>query len=164
MGVARSFELTRRTLVLALVAAPTSILAAPCPPPRVLFVCPAGTVKSPIARELLRAEAQRRGLAVDVRSRGVAVDDHVSEALRARLRADRVNSEAEPARNFVAADVSNADVVVAFDAAADDPRLTRARAWRTPSWNADYDTAKADMQTRIAALADELQRQSSTCP
>lgn len=111
---------------------------------------------------MLRAEARRRGLAMDVRSRGVAVEDHISDTLKARLRADSLNPAAEPARALAQADVAGADLVVAFDAAAGDLRLSKARVWSTPSWNADYDAAKADMQTRIAALTDELQRRS--CP
>ena len=48
---------TRRTTFLALLLLARPAAAAqtkPCPPPRVLFVCPAGSVKSAIARESLR--------------------------------------------------------------------------------------------------------------
>ncbi len=81
---------TRRTTVLGLLLAQADAAAAqprPCPPPRVLFVCPAGSVKSAIAREALKQAASRRGLAVDVQSRGVAPEDHVSPALAANLKA-----------------------------------------------------------------------------
>jgi protein-tyrosine-phosphatase len=159
----RSFHLNRRAMVLAIAASPAVGLAAPCPPTRVLFVCPAGTVKSPIARELLKQEAKRRGLALDVISRGVAVEDHVSEGLAGRLRTDGIDPAGQPALPLGADDVTRADLIIAFDAAAEDPRLGRARGWRTPSWNADYDAAKPDMVARIAALADELQRTSAGC-
>lgn len=159
----KSSTFSRRAMLLALAAAPASALAAPCPPPRVLFVCPAGTVKSPIARNLLRAKARSLGLTLEVRSRGVVVEDHVSEALAGRLRADRIDPASEPAIALAADDVSKADIVIAFDAAADDPRLGRAQAWRTPSWNGDYDAAKADMLSRIDALARELADRSASC-
>lgn len=159
----KSFHLSRRALLLAFAAAPANAVAAPCPPPRVLFICPAGTVKSPIARELLEREARRRGVPVDVRSRAIAVADHVSAGLAARLDADEIHPAAQPAEAFTLDDVAGADIVVAFDAAADDLRLRRPRVWRTPSWNADYDTAKADMLNRIAALADELERRPANC-
>jgi protein-tyrosine-phosphatase len=159
----RSPALLRRSVVLALTAAPVTALAAPCPPTRVLFVCPAGTVKSPIAREFLKTKAGSLGLDLDVRSRGVAVEHHVSDALAARLKADHIDPAAQPARALAAMDVEEADIVVAFDAAADDPRLSRARAWRTPSWNDDYDAAKADMLTRIGALTEELARRAKSC-
>lgn len=165
MGTNRSNSSTfnRRAVVVALMAAPASAVAAPCPPQRVLFVCPAGTVKSPIARELLRARAGDLGLKLDVRSRGVAVEHHVSEALAARLRADRIDPASQPAMTLVESDITQADVVIAFDAAADDPRLAGARSWRTRSWNADYDAAKADMLSRIDALAHELAARGERC-
>ena len=91
---------TRRTTVLGLLLLPAGGAAAkpgPCPPPRVLFVCPAGSVKSAIARETLKHAASRRGLAVDVQSRGVTPEDHVSPGLAARLRADGIDPAAIPA-------------------------------------------------------------------
>jgi protein-tyrosine-phosphatase len=150
-----SLPLSRRKLVLALLLVPTPLTAAPCRP-KVLFVCPAGTVKSPIAREMLKQAAAARGVAVDVRSRGLTPEDHVSEALAARLRADGLNPAAEPALPLTREDVAVADVVVAFDAAAQSPLLPGARAWRTPSWNSDYTAAKADMAARVDALLTEL--------
>src|SRR5687767_3654618 len=138
----------RLLLVLPLMfaAAPTE---AACRPPLVLFVCPAGTVKSAIARETLKRRAAAEGLALDVRSRGIAPEDHVSPELARRLRADGIDPATEPARAVTAADVARADVVVAFDAAAEAPVMKGARAWVTPPWNADYDTAKADLDRRL---------------
>lgn len=147
----------RRRLLAALplLASPTLAHAA-CRPPVVLFVCPAGTVKSPIAREELRRRARAAGLAVDVRSRAVAPEDHVSPQLAQRLKADGIDTGREPPRAVTAADVTGADLVIAFDGAAEAPVLKGARAWRTPSWNADYDAAKADLDGRLGALVTEL--------
>jgi len=143
------------TLPLMLAAAPA---AATCRRPIVLFVCPAGTVKSAIARETLKRRAAATGLALDVHSRGIAPEDHVSPDLAQRLRADGIDPAAEPVLAVTATDVARADVVVAFDGAAEAPVMKGARAWVTPSWNADYDTAKADLDRRLDGLVAELAR------
>ncbi len=151
-------RLTRRTLIAAMLATPALARAAPapCPPPTVLFVCPAGTVKSAIAREVLKAQVRKAGLAVQVRSRGLVVEDHVTPALAASLRADGIDPAAESAKPLTDADVAQADIVIAFDDAAAAPSLVRARAWRTPSWNADYAAARDDLDRRMVPLLAEL--------
>lgn len=153
--------ISRRTAILTLVAAPAPLWAAPCRPVKVLFVCPAGTVKSPIAREMLRRSAAARSLPVGVRSRGLVPEDHVSPQLAGRLRADRIDAATEPALALTPDDLADADLVIAFDAAAEAPLLRKARGWRTPSWNADYDAAKADMEARLATLLEELARRAA---
>ena len=151
---------TRRLFVCGLAV---TTIAAGCPPTRVLFVCPAGTVKSAIAREVLRRRVAEAGLAVAVFSRGLKVEDHVSPALAANLRADGLDPAREPATALTDADISHADIVIAFDDAADAPALHSARAWRTPSWNADYAAAKADLSTRLDALVAELRQRAGAC-
>ncbi|WP_304166452.1 hypothetical protein [Phenylobacterium aquaticum] len=157
MGDSRS-RLSRRSvsLGLALLASPALAAARPCPPPRVLFVCPAGTVKSAIAREQLKRDAAARGLLVQVRSRGVHPEDHVSPALAAHLRADGLDPKAEPVQALAAGDARDADIVIAFDEAAQAPGLERARVWDIPSWNSDYAAAHAALIARTDALLDEL--------
>jgi protein-tyrosine-phosphatase len=149
---------SRRVVSLGLLLAPSTVGArpAPCAAPTVLFVCPAGTVKSAIARETLKARAARAGVAVRVQSRGLHVENHVSPALAANLRADGLDPAAEPARPFQDTDVSQADIVIAFDEAAQVPALRRARAWDIPSWNDHYDAAKAALSAHVDALIDEL--------
>lgn len=154
----------RLLLALPLLATPLAARGAPCRAPVVLFVCPAGTVKSAIARESLKGRAAAEGLRLDVRSRGLAPEDHVSPALAVRLKADGIDTAAEPLGALTPADVAAADVVVAFDDAAAAAALKGARAWRTPSWNADYDAAKADLAVRIDALVAELRQRSDRCP
>jgi protein-tyrosine-phosphatase len=129
---------------------------AACRPPVVLFVCPAGTVKSAIARETLKQRAAAKGLPLEVRSRGIAPENHVSPELARRLRADGIDPAAEPARAVTAADVAGADVVVAFDEAADAPVMKGSRAWATPSWNGNYDAARSDLDQRLDGLIAEL--------
>lgn len=151
-------QLSRRFVVLALVLAPSVSRAGaqPCAPPKVLFVCPVGTVKSAIAREELKRRAAARGLVVQVRSRGVHPADHVSPALAARLQADGIDPRAEPLSALAPADVNGADIVVAFDEAAQAPGLEHARVWDVPSWNDRYAEAKAALLPKIDTLLDEL--------
>lgn len=153
---------TRRFLFVWFAAAPTLGWAA-CTPPRVLFVCPAGTVKSAIAREALRARVKAERFDVAVTSRGLTPEDHVSPTLAARLRRDGLDPARESATALTARDVAAADVVVAFDDAASAPELREARAWRTPSWNNDYDAAKADLAARLDGLMLELRRRAEGC-
>ena len=159
--------LTRRTFAGALLLAPTALSAGtkPCPPLQtVLFVCPAGSVKSAIARETLKSRAAEMGLRVRVQSRGIVPEDHISPALAANLIVDGVNPGAEPLRALGPADIAAATIIVAFDDAAVDPRLRQARTWTSPSWNADYPGAKAALATQLDTLIAELaRRQPNGC-
>ncbi|MBR7619581.1 hypothetical protein JKL49_09295 [Phenylobacterium sp. 20VBR1] len=158
-------DVTRRTTVLALLllARPAAAAQAkPCPPPRVLFVCPAGSVKSAIARETLKHAASRRGLAVVAQSRGVTPEDHASPVLAAHLRADGIDPAAEALRRLETGDSAQADIVIAFDEAAQAPGLERARAWDIPSWNSQYEGARAALAPKIEALLDEVAARSCT--
>ena len=153
----------------AVLAAGASLLASgaaartpPCRPTRVLFVCPAGTVKSAIAREVLKHRAAERGVAVRAQSRGVHLENHVSPALAARLQADGIDPRAEPVRALISADLAGQDIVIAFDEAAQAPGLGGARVWEVPSWNADYAHAKSALSTYVEALLDELK--ARPCP
>ncbi|ENZ82891.1 MULTISPECIES: low molecular weight phosphatase family protein [Caulobacter] len=131
-----------------------------CAPYRVLFVCPAGTVKSAIAREVLRRKAPAWQVPIEVRSRGLKIEDHLYPELAERLHADGIEPTSEPARTFALADAAWADIVIAFDEAAAAPGLSEARAWRTPSWVTDYDRAKADLDQRLGELLNELAESS----
>ena len=133
-----------------------SLTKAACKPRQVLFVCPAGSVKSAIARETLIARAAERQIAVKVQSRGIHPEDHVSAELAAHLAEDGLNPGREPLRALLPSDVDAADIVVAFDDAATEPGLERARRWDIPSWNADYAKAKAALTPQIEALLAEL--------
>jgi protein-tyrosine-phosphatase len=134
---------------------------AACAPTRVLFVCPAGTVKSAIAREALKRRAASEGVAVSVSSRGVHPEDHVSAALAVNLRKDGLDPASEPVRELAEQDIAHADLVIAFDEAADLPSLRAARAWKTPSWNNDYAMAKADLEDRLTDLLTELKARAA---
>jgi protein-tyrosine-phosphatase len=154
-----SLFVSRRGIVafgLFLLARPLAATAAPCRKPRVLFVCPAGTVKSAIAREHFKHSATRRGLAVQVQSRGVHLEDHMTPILLAQLRADGVDPRTEPLQALTPADIAQADVVVAFEEAAQAPGMEKARVWDIPSWKSDYAGARAALLPKIDGLLDEL--------
>ena len=159
-------HVSRRLVLFAGLAAPATLKAAPqpCEPPRVLFVCPAGTVKSAIARETLRQRASAAGVPVRVISRGISPEDHVSPELAARLKGDGIDPTAEPARALTAADVANADIVIAFDAAAQSPLLSGAVSWKVPSWNGDYAGAKAALAAEMTALLAGLKTRPCRSP
>jgi protein-tyrosine-phosphatase len=156
---------SRRFVFLALAFAPCVARAQPaaCAAATVLFVCPAGTVKSAIARETLKARAAEAGVQIHVRSRGLHIEDHVSPGLAANLRADGIDTTAEPARVLQDSDVLQADIVIAFDEAARAPALSRARVWDVPSWNSDYAAAKAALSAQIDQLIAELRVNRQAC-
>jgi protein-tyrosine-phosphatase len=157
-----SSRLSRRSVIVgAGLALAASAASAACPPVRVLFVCPAGTVKSAIAREVLKRRAADEGVSVAVSSRGVDPEDHVSPALAANLKRDGINPASEPLQRLAQSDIAQADVIIAFDEAAGEPALHSARSWKTPSWKDHYDTAKADLDDRLTGLLTELKARTS---
>jgi len=153
-----AFSMDRRTMFVGLFAALLAGpgMASPCRPVRVLFVCPVGTVKSAIAREALRKRIARLRLPVVVQSRGLTPENHVTPALAERLRADGIDTTADLLKALTADDVAHADIVIAFDDAALSPLLSKARAWRTPSWISNYDAARLDLSQRLDGLVTEL--------
>ncbi len=148
-------------LVTALTVTNCSSVPATQHKPKVLFVCQAGTAKSAIARELFRKRARERGVAVDVFSRGILLEDHISPELRRRLVADGIDSTAEPAQVLGAADLKAADMLIRFNplpAGAVHPDI---RDWSdVPSVNDDYADARKILDERIDKLLDEIVRAS----
>jgi hypothetical protein len=157
--------ISRRTVLAGLLAAPAATAtAAPCQPVKVLFVCPMGTVKSAIAREQFRNMAKRRGLAAEAWSRGVTPADHLTPALVAQLRRDGIDPRAEPVKALAPSDIARADVVVAFEEAAQAPGMAGARVWDIPSWTKDYAGARAALLPKVDALLDEIARRPCSSP
>jgi protein-tyrosine-phosphatase len=149
----------RRSLLLgAIVLAFTSPLGAVAtPPPKILLVCQFGTVKSPIARELLRRRAAERHIGVEVTARGITPQQHISAELLSRLAKEGINPAAEPLRKLGPSDVSAADLVIAFDKLPADYRPRRFEDWSDlPSMLSDYDHARSVLDARIDKLLDAL--------
>lgn len=126
-------------------------------PPTILFVCEAGTVKSPIAREHMRRLASARGVALDARARGIAPENHMTPQLAAALKADGIDLSHEPALALTAADLKAADIIVVFN-----PLPARFGTWAVrdwtdvPSMNENYLFARAVLIPRLEALLEDL--------
>lgn len=124
---------------------------------KILFVCRAGTAKSAIAREIFKQRAKERGIAVDVFSRGIVVEDHVSPQLKANLRADGIDTITEPVTALIPADWAAADILVNFNQLPASVNHKDVRDWTdVPSVNDDYASARAIMNKRIDALLTEI--------
>lgn len=155
MGLALT-KLSRRSVVLVLVlaSAPTKASATPCPPTHILSVSPEGTVESAVARGMLEQGAKSEGSVAHVASQGLKPANHLSPELASSLCDDGRAPVREPILALAAAEAVRADIVVTFDDAAAFPRLSKARAWRTPSWNSGYAHPKADRSMRLALVAE----------
>ena len=159
-------QLGRRAFVVSSVAV-AALTAAGCAvqrmikPPKILFVCQAGTAKSAIAREIFKKRAKERGIAVDVFSRGLVIEDHLSPALKENLRSDQIDTNAEPALPLQPGDWTAADILVNFNPLPTSVQHKDVRDWTdVPSVNDDYANAKRIMGKRIDELLNELAKKS----
>ena len=158
MGIS-DVVLNRRLVLAGLILGPQSKASPPMTRPQhILFVCPAGSVKSAIAREIMKRRAREVGLVVDVRSRGVTPEDHVSPGLAARLRADGIDVSAQPLTALSKDDLAWADRIIGFDSALQSPGMEQAEAWDIPSWNDAYDGAKAALIPKVETLISVIKR------
>lgn len=127
--------------------------------PRILFICQFGTVKSPIAREILKQRAAERGIAVGVTARGITPQQHITPELRRRLAHDGINPAAEPVRQLRRTDVAAADLVIAFDKLPPNLHPRHFKDWSDlPSMVNDYAHARAVLEGRIDQLLASLAR------
>jgi protein-tyrosine-phosphatase len=127
--------------------------------PKILLVCQYGSVKSAIARELLKRRSSERHVPLTVSSRGITPEEHIPEDLRARLMAEGIDPRAQPLRKLRQSDLNAADMVILFDPLPPDLRASKARDWSAvPSMIAHYPDARADLDRRIDALLDQLVR------
>jgi protein-tyrosine-phosphatase len=143
-----------------------ALAAAPVPshdqPTRVLFVCQFGSVKSPIARELLRRKAAAGSSRLVVESRGITPEAHLPQPIAERLASEGLDPAREPLRKLEQADLDWADVVVVFNPL---PAGLSARqsAGRWHDWTdlgsivGNYQSTRPDLDARIAALFEQLE-------
>lgn len=126
-------------------------------PANILFVCQAGTAKSAIAREIFKRRAKERGIVVEVFSRGIVIEDHLSPQLKANLQVDGIDTNAERATQLAPADWAAADILVNFNPLPDSVKHEDVRDWSdVPSVNNDYKNARKMMDKRIYALLTEI--------
>ena len=154
--------LNRRAFVAAVGATfCTPLIGAPLAarPPRILFVCQFGSVKSAIARELLRRRAAQRHIPWIVASRGITPEEHLSPAIKSRLLLEQIGPAAQPLRKLRQADLDAADRVIIFDKLPAGYRAKALEDWTDlPSILNDYSTARADLDRRIEAVLARLAR------
>ena len=126
-------------------------------PPKVLFICQAGTVKSPVARELFKRRAKERGLLVNVAARGITPEEHMSPKLLAAALADGIDPKIEPVRRLAIEDMRAADVVIYFDRPPFASEFPGALDWTDlPSMNDDYPGTRAIILKRSEPVIDGL--------
>lgn len=150
------FMVSRRMLLLGLAAIAATGASAP-PKPRVLFICQFGTAKSAIAREFFRRRARERGISVLAFSRGLTIEDHISQPLSTALREEGIDAAHDRARKLTKRDFRAADIVVFFNPLPASLGPVVARDWTTlSSFNDNWAQARADLVPRIDALLDEI--------
>ena len=108
---------------------------------------------------MMKQRAAERGIAIDVRSRGITPREHVSPALATALRAEGVDTHAQPLTALAPEDVKAATVVVEFEPPSAAGRSSNAVNWSVlPSFNTDYARARPLLVARIDRLLSELPR------
>jgi hypothetical protein len=143
--------------LVAIAVAATAASGAEASPPHVLFVCQFGTVKSAIAREVFRQRASERGIAVTAASRGITPEDHVSSDLRARLKADGIDTAHDGVRRLRASDIKAADILVTFNPLPANVRGAHGLDWSAlPSVSDNYSAARAELVRRVDVLLDAI--------
>ena len=159
---AAMYTLQRRIFLIALAAAACQMAATakPLPQvPKVLFVCQYGTVKSPIARELLRRRAAERRVRVSAASRGITPEEHLSAEVRERLAREGLDVASEPLRKLSQADLHQADLVILFDRLPVSFAAGNVQDWSDlPSMLNSYPVARAELDRRIDALLQRISR------
>ena len=126
---------------------------------RILFVCQFGSVKSAIARELLRRRAREGHLPLAVQSRGITPEEHLPSATREELLKAGINPAAEPLRGLQQSDLDWADRVIIFDKLPARFKRSRVDNWTAvPSILNNYAEARSDLDRRIRELIHEEAR------
>jgi arsenate reductase len=128
-------------------------------PPRVVFVCEHGSVKSLVAMEYFNRRAKARGVAYRAVARGTAPEPTVPNAVRDGLRSDGFDVSAFEPRKFEASDMDRASLIVSFDQdiASIVGTQTRYLKWDDlPGVLTDYTRGKDGIVRHVEALIDEL--------
>jgi arsenate reductase (thioredoxin) len=160
----KSSQLKRREFlisacVVAVGFASAPIHSQPIARKKILFICQFGTAKSAIAREFFRKYALNRGIDVQAISRGITIEDHISDGLRKKLAADGINPNAEPIRVLTQEDWQSADILINFNPLPKDILHADIRDWSDlPSVNEQYRKSRSVLKRRINALLDEIER------
>jgi protein-tyrosine-phosphatase len=133
--------------------------------PEILFVCQFGSVKSAIAREMLRHRAAERGIAIRTFSRGITPEAHVSPQLKARLTIAGIDPDRDKLHRLTARDLRRANMVIVFNRLPASFGNERPTDWTSVgSVSDDYVTSMADIRSRIETLLDSIDSAKQTVP
>ena len=145
------------TILLAPFAALPGIAAARSRPPRVLFICQFGSVKSAISRELFRRRAAERGIAAIAISRGIQPETHLDPQLRDRLAGQGIDPARDGQHKLTRGDLRRADYTVLLDSLPPGWIGRNPRDWTDlGSFNQSYGTEEARVKAKIEQLLDEI--------
>ena len=145
------------TILLAPFAALPVIAAARSRPPRVLFICQFGSVKSAISRELFRRRAAERGIAAIAISRGIQPETHLDPQLRDRLAGQGIDPARDGQHKLTRGDLRRADYTVLLDSLPPGWIGRNPRDWTDlGSFNQSYGTEEARVKAKIEQLLDEI--------
>lgn len=152
---------TRRAVLLGgcFVICESSAWASPPTVPRILFVCQYGSVKSPIAREMLRLRARAREVVVSTFSRGITPEAHLPPAIAARLLAKGIDPAREGLHRLTPGDLQAADVTVLFNPLPGNMHAARSLDWTSvPSVLNAFPAALGEIERRVDLLLDLIAR------
>lgn len=145
------------TLLLAPLAALPAIAIARSHPPRVLFICQFGSVKSAIARELFRRRAAERGIAAIAVSRGIQPEAHLDPRLHDLLAGQGIDPARDGQHKLSRGDLRRADYTVLLDKLPPGWIGRNPRDWTDlGSFNQSYVTEEPRVKARIDQLLDEI--------
>jgi protein-tyrosine-phosphatase len=133
-------------------------------PPRVVFVCEHGSVKSLIGMVYFNRSAQERGLPYRAVARGTAPEPTVPGPVREGLRAAGFDVSEFVPQLFKASDVDGAALVVSFDQDISKIVAGRARHLRwdnLPGVLAEYARGRDEIVRHVDTLLDELTRSAA---
>ena len=145
------------TILLAPLAALPGLAVARSRPPRVLFICQFGSVKSAISRELFRRRAAERGIAAIAISRGIQPESHLDPHLRDRLAGHGIDPARDGQHKLTRGDLRRADYTVLLDSLPPGWIGRNPRDWTDlGSFNQSYGTEEARVKAKIEQLLDEI--------
>ncbi len=156
-STAQSRRFVLGTILLAPLAVLPGIAIARPDPPRVLFICQFGSVKSAISRELFRRRAAERGIAAIAVSRGILPEMHLDPHLRALLASQGIDPARDGQHKLSRHDLRRADYAILFDKLPRGWNARNARDWTDlGSFNQSYATEEPRVKARIDQLLDEI--------
>jgi arsenate reductase (thioredoxin) len=132
--------------------------------PTVLFVCLHGAAKSVLAAAHFQRLADQRGLGVRADFAGTEPDPVIAPRVLAALRNEGIDLGAQRPTRVTPEAMARAWRVISFGCDLEDlaPGARIVRWDDVPAVSEDYDTARAAIDTRVARLLHDYQREITT--